>query len=690
MMKTTLVKPKHGAFAIALPQTACHGVALQTAHDSDSDGDCFPTRRRDRVAVRRFVLPLLGCWVMGATLGNALAAGIKFENRSNAAGLSWYSGESYGASWGDVDSDGLPDIYISHHREMPSLYVNQGDGTFVDLGDQIDSWMEMPEADTHGGSWVDFDNDGDQDLFATVELSSKNNFLVNMGGRLVDQADIYDPALDQWLPRLPVWFDYSGDGLLDFIMGSGPRAGVSAPSPTALFRQTTDGFLNQTEAMGVDCTGSQALYLADVTGDRRTEIICSKAQFPRKIYDYSTTPFKDLKGILPISNPALDVAIGDFNGDLVSDFFVVKGDLRLSDAQVFASKRIDSTLITLSKQEKGFSFAASGTLTIDVNWNNFAADRVMLGASGAHPAGTSFRLSAADPDHWGMVPHDSATDEGLYIGYDKPSDRWTVSLSSGKRWQNAVLKVSAESIARLTSHGFGKMEKPVAPDLILSREGGFVMAAGSTGLGAPVSCVSAAAADFDNDMDLDLYLVCRGGVRNLPNRLYENLGKGIFAEVSGAGGAAGIVGPTSDGAGTGDSVSIADFDADGFMDLLVTNGLNMMPRRTGGPDQLFRNQGNGNRWMELDLVGTESNRDAIGARVVLTAGGVKQLREQNGGFHRWSQHHQRIHFGLGENSVASIRVYWPSGLVEDHGTLNANRLYRIEEGKGLKVAAESE
>ena len=100
-----------------------------------------------------------------------------------------------------------------------------------------------------------------------------------------------------------------------------------------------------------------------------------------------------------------------------------------------------------------------------------------------------------------------------------------------------------------------------------------------------MSCVSGVAGDFDNDMDVDLFLVCRSGVNNLPDRLYENLGNGTFALVPNSG-AEGVVGVGA-AFGVGESATLADYDVDGLLDLFVVNGLLFWPIEQGGPDVLL-------------------------------------------------------------------------------------------------------
>ncbi|MCF7983823.1 MAG: FG-GAP-like repeat-containing protein, partial [Thiohalocapsa sp.] len=648
------------------------------------DGDEEPTETLT-VTLENIVGALAGNTAATVTIldNDSATAQTLFSDVSVSSGLSGYLGESYGLSWGDLNGDNRPDLYINRHRQMPALFVNQGGGAFTDVGDSIASWTDVPRADTHGGSWADFDNDGDQDLYASIEITTLNRFMVNDGGQLTDQAAIYDPAVEQWRPRLPIWFDYSGDGLLDFVMASGPRASVSTASPMATFKQSGTGFVDESQVTGLDCENAQVAYLADVTRDGQLDFICGKAQFPHKIYDYTSTPFSNVTGQLPSASAAIDTAIADFNGDLVSDFFVVRGALRPSEAAAVNNRRVDAQLITNGRLEKSFSFVTGGDVTFDVDWSSFQLSKIFIGAQGLSPSSHPFTLSPSDATVEGLDAHDPATDEGLYIGYDPADSRWTLAVSPGSKWQYAAVTArSTSAVSGISTSGIETQDGPMRPTLMLSNATGYRSIDNATG---PIQCASAAAADFDNDMDVDLYLVCRGGVQNIPNRLLLNDGNGNFTEVEAAGGAAGAVGPALTGAGTGDSVALADFDVDGYIDIAITNGLNMQPRAEGGPDQLFRNQMSGNHWIQLDLEGTISNRDGIGATVIATAGGVAQYRAQDGGYHRWSQNHSRIHFGLAANTTVDLEITWPSGQVDVHEGVAADALYTVTEGGAIQI-----
>jgi hypothetical protein len=117
---------------------------------------------------------------------------------------------------------------------------------------------------------------------------------------------------------------------------------------------------------------------------------------------------------------------------------------------------------------------------------------------------------------------------------------------------------------------------------------------------------------------------------------------------------------------------MADIDGDGFLDLLVTN-IDQRPA-------LLRNSGNGNRWLQVELVGTRSNRDGIGSRLTLTAGGKRQIREIFSGTSFLSQHSLAANFGLGQlDRVDELEIRWPSGVVQTLTDLRVNQRITVSE-----------
>ena len=393
----------------------------------------------------------------------------------------------------------------------------------------------------------------------------------------------------------------------------------------------------------------------------------------------------------------IDTAIADFDGDQLMDIFALRGKIRVNGAEIVDSNSIEAHLTNTGASESGLTFRTSGSLSIELHWSGPNVNNVFIGAGGRHPPSATqgqpirINLSPSDSTVVGMVPHDPATDRGVYIGYQPATQTWSYFNSAGAggggnfSYTYSYLDSTAP-MSNLQLSGISGSEAPRVPGLLMSNGTRYTNQIAGTGLDHPVLCSSVAAADFDNDMDMDLYYVCRAAVSNLPNRLYLNNGSGHFVAAAAPFGAEGPTGPK---VGIGESVVVSDYNANGWVDLFVTNGLHLYPAlrgfTSGGPDKLFRNLGNGNRWLELDLRGIISNRDGLGASVVVTAGGKSQRREQNGGYHRWSQNDRRLHFGLGSNNVANISVHWPSGTIDNYSNVQANRLYEVREGNPALV-----
>ena len=189
---------------------------------------------------------------------------------------------------------------------------------------------------------------------------------------------------------------------------------------------------------------------------------------------------------------------------------------------------------------------------------------------------------------------------------------------------------------------------------------------------------------FDANLDGLVDLVVANGhiddtVRNIrgnvgyaqPPQLFLNEGNSKFRDV------AGEVGGGFADSKVGRGLAVADFDRDGDLDLLITTN--------NGPAYLYRNdQLAANRSVRLHLVGTKSNRDAIGAGVHLHCNGQVQTRLVRSGSSYLSQSELPLTFGLGKaDSVERIVVDWPSGKIEEYSKLKAGRAYQLTESTGI-------
>lgn len=614
-------------------------------------------------------------------------AAIEFEEVTQQAGIS-YVGESWGIAWGDYNGDGYADVWSNHHRLFPSLYVNNRDGTFTDVLPTI--FTGNPYADTHGMAWADFDNDGDQDLMestggsTSTNLNHYNHLYVNDDGVLTDKAGQLGVDYPENRGRTPLWVDYNRDGLLDLVAMGAPRDGVGY---SAIFRQTEFTFVNSDNETGFSCDPAANLaLLSDLTGDGMMEIICQQWSFPQRIYDITHEWFVDIGHIFPNATYVHDAITADFNNDLMPDVFLgrfpVNSSNTVQKTDVLVESRVSTAWFpSVSGIEKGFKFKTSGTLDIDVAIPYLTRHQVYIGASGWNPPkyGTGvmrniFQISSEDSANWGIKPFSPAEEDGLYMGYDPDLGEWTMLITGGTRYQYYWARMLSENpITSIEPINYDQAGVTQTPRLYLNTGGGFVNKSIASGVQKPLNCFTNVAGDFDNDMDLDIYLGCQFAPENLPNVLFENQGDGTFVMIPGAGGAEGsIFGGTN-------NVAVADYDNDGFLDLYVVNG-HGEPPLADGPDQLFRNKGNSNHWVEIDLEGVNSNRDGIGATVFVAAGGVTQMREQNSGTHTWAQNHQRLHFGLGNNTIIEdITIVWPDGHRQSYQDILPDQILHLTE-----------
>lgn len=188
--------------------------------------------------------------------------------------------------------------------------------------------------------------------------------------------------------------------------------------------------------------------------------------------------------------------------------------------------------------------------------------------------------------------------------------------------------------------------------------------------------------DWDNDGNRDILVVNGSMLDNIAlfhpestfaerKTLYRNLGSGRFLD------ATATQNPSFQVPFVGRGLAVGDYDNDGALDFLQSNN--------GGPGQLFENRGaEKNHWIGLKLEGTRSNRDAVGARVLVRSESFTSVDQIKGGMSYCSGQDLRLYFGLAHRrKVDSLEIIWPSGLKESFRNLAADRIYMIREGAGI-------
>jgi hypothetical protein len=567
----------------------------------------------------------------------ARAAGIDFQNQYYPAflneplrfGMIRYG--PGGITAVDYNNDGLCDLFIPDGVES-KLYRNRGDGTFEDVTAQAGlTGLDGVSA----AVFADYDNDGYKDLFVSRTFQPNQLFHNNGDGTFTDvtrQSGLGEDCCT----TVAAWADYDNDGFLDLYVGRymDPRKDIPTTfyarngEPNQLYHNNGDGtFTNVTERAGV---GDKGLCLGAVWGD------------------YNDDGYPDL------------YVVNDFGRKTL---YRNNGDGTFKDVTV-----------------------KSNTL--------------------AYGAGMS--ASFADYDNDGKFD--------FYVTHICSEHAWFAEAPTVRRY-----------MLRCLTEGTWKTDMPLYLEIMRQSGLGFIgvfqqMASGNTLLknkgdgtfedvtqkaraNPPGWFWGACFADFDNDGWQDLY-AANGWVYNDKgteieldflknvvtdqrkyktgmffdpkyfgnlswhgwerNRHLRNNGDGTFTEIGNAAG--------TDLITNSRGVAVADFWNRGVMDVAVAASTDR--------HALLKNEiGVGRNWIQVELVGTESNRDAVGARITVHVNGLQQAREIVCGDSYGSQSSLRQHFGLGPHTrVDKLTVRWPrSGLTQTFENVTANRIIQITE-----------
>ena len=498
-------------------------------------------------------------------------------------------------------------------------------------------------------------------------------------------------------------FDFDGDGLLDIYLVNSYTVEAALAKrprpPAALYRNRGDGTFEEVAAKaGVADPGwAMGVAVGDYDNDGFDDLYVTCFGPNRLYHNRRNGTFEDVTSKAGVGDPRFSTgaAWGDYNRDGNLDLFVSNYvDFKLEDLPQFGKGQLcqyrgipvqcgprglpgsgdvlyrnngDGTFTDVSKAAKVED--PSGYYGLGVMWTDFDDDGWL----------DILVANDATPNYVYRNNHDGTfTEMGLMMGLavdENGNEQGSMGISIGDYDRDGRLDVVITNFADQYNTIYHRNADGTFTDVSRATK--------TADVSMPYVGWGTKFFDYDNDGWLDLMVVnghvypqiegaYPGGLYRQRKLFYRNLRDGTFAEVASSLGTALMEPRASRGAAFG------DYDEDGDEDVIVND--------LDGPPMLLRNDGGSKagHWISLKLVGTKSNRNAVGAKVWLKAGGMTQVDEVHSGDSYLSHSDWRLHFGLGAaTKVDEVTIRWPGGASEKLMGLSVDKSLTVTEGKGV-------
>ena len=487
--------------------------------------------------------------------------------------------------------------------------------------------------------------------------------------------------------------DYNGDGHLDLYA-------TNSAGPNALYRNNGNGaFTDVAEAAGVDDpeATSYGVGWADYDNDGDLDLFVANFGDSKLFRNDGNDSFSDVTAASGVGDPdgdhrTMGVTWGDYDNDGFLDLLVVRHLMEIGGKLALDTEglaRASRPLALFHNQGDGTFQNTTHLLSEDLQYPS------PVKGAGFKPAFLDYD-NDGDMDIYVVNDFGAANYPNVLWRNDGRDSSGTVRFTDVSEDSGANLEIFGMGLAAGDYDNDGDLDlymTDIGDGEFLENQGDgtFVNKTESTGTGRGRIAGNwfdgravgwgTVFADLDNDGRLDLYTVAGQmdndpcfNMQNQPNALFANMGDGTFSDVSRASGA--------DDPGTGRGVAHGDFNGDGLLDLFVVN-MGTLDGEPGASRLFLNTSANDNNWLEVTTKGTVSNRSGIGARIIVTAGGITQIREMGASQSHMSNPVVPVHFGLGGAEIVEvIEVRWPSGKRQRLENVPANQALTVVEPTG--------